>query len=200
MQIFWTRADCPIRLEKEFKSPLAHPKAPAQQGYFASKARHLPLRAQVAAADVVDGREVRDVSGRERKDSCRRTRAGPRRSAEVGVAGTLMKLKRADVCVGCGKDMPVGTEAYWFSAERVVRCVDCYADSGAIREGDHLRPIVDPDRRCPPRALALPQPATTTAERTSPEALRSPSLTSGPLASWPRRVLSGGLAKVDTML
>ena len=54
----------------------------------------------------------------------------------------LMKLGRDDVCVDCEKPVVAGTTAYWFAAERVVRCVDCYL------------PATDVDRREPAAELA----------------------------------------------
>jgi Nuclease-related domain len=58
------------------------------------------------------------------------------------VAGKLMKLKRADVCPDCGTDVPTGTEAYWLSVERVVRCVGCYAAAGDTCDGDRRPSVV----------------------------------------------------------
>ena len=48
------------------------------------------------------------------------------------MAGKLMNLKRAGTCAGCSADLPVGTSAYWVAAERVVRCVECGADTTVV--------------------------------------------------------------------
>jgi hypothetical protein len=38
----------------------------------------------------------------------------------------LMRIRRADACSVCGAEMAAGTEAYWISSERAVRCTACH--------------------------------------------------------------------------
>lgn len=63
--------------------------------------------------------------------------------------GKLMKLGRDDVCVECQRAVEVGTTAYWFAAERAVRCVECYPPADAV---GRIGPVEDLD------ASALPSP------------------------------------------
>ncbi len=42
-----------------------------------------------------------------------------------------MKLRRAGACADCSIEIGKGTEAFWFSAEKAVRCVGCVAEPGA---------------------------------------------------------------------
>lgn len=63
---------------------------------------------------------------------------------EVGVAWKIMEIRRDDRCAGCGVELPAGSTAVWFGAERRVRCVECAASH------------VDPDPSAPATPPAMP--------------------------------------------
>lgn len=44
-----------------------------------------------------------------------------------------MKIRRDDVCAGCGVALPAGSQAYWMPNERVVKCQACHDDGAALR-------------------------------------------------------------------
>lgn len=46
----------------------------------------------------------------------------------------LMKIRRDDVCAGCGKALPAGTRAYWLSDVRVVKCRACQEHENAATD------------------------------------------------------------------
>ncbi len=78
--------------------------------------------------------------------------------------GKLMKLGRDDVCVECQRAVEVGTTAYWFAAERAVRCVECYPPADAV---DRIGPVEELV------ASALPSPPVP-ADGFSPDASPTP--------------------------
>lgn len=44
------------------------------------------------------------------------------------VPGRELKLRRPDVCVGCGAELPAGTAAWWEPEERTVTCLTCHTN------------------------------------------------------------------------
>jgi hypothetical protein len=42
------------------------------------------------------------------------------------VPGRTLKLRRADVCVGCGTELSAGTAAWWDAEARTVTCLTCH--------------------------------------------------------------------------
>jgi hypothetical protein len=56
----------------------------------------------------------------------------------------MMKLRRADVCVVCQRDVAAGSRAWWDGDARTVACSACYVT--AVRSADEPAPLPELDR------------------------------------------------------
>lgn len=67
-------------------------------------------------------------------------------SVKIGsaMAPRMMKLRRADVCVGCGRNLAAGSRAWWDGDARTVTCAACYVTT-AESDGERA-PLPELDR------------------------------------------------------
>jgi len=73
-----------------------------------------------------------------------------------------MKIRRDDVCAGCGVALPAGSQAYWLANERVVKCQACHDDTGLpstetdnVSATDNVSPAGDASPLDSPDAAAV---------------------------------------------
>jgi Nuclease-related domain len=57
----------------------------------------------------------------------------------------MLKLRRPDVCVACGCELPVGSRAWWDAVARTVTCASC-RESSRTSSAAGARPLLDRGR------------------------------------------------------